>query len=472
MGSQKAGLRGKQEGIADVQQSPPDVSKADQPRSFADQPSQVADVRLGYSRENLGDGRSLLTLGQASLEEFFDASESYKRLAAGPQYIIDIVASDRQRKLLRASLPGSEVWFDIPAATIDSIAPLASLDDSVTKVLVALFFNDNAAALDQTFRSLGGTSVRPVSTVTESVDDRVAVSNAQETAASDRRSERWLSYYELALPAGEFEVQHLDNRNFYPTQIIADSRDRDHDLYIGRGATRWFFLDKSQRVRFQLENDPILKTVWEVQNNPRPVPSPDGGTEMRYSYGSGAPRVVFRYGYGGTGAGLMAGGTKIVARSGSVASPRLADPWARGMSDFAHSSDPESWVRGAASVDRSSGIISHTLQLETDSVSHGPRGQMTVTVYDAADRKLAETKVEAGMGGKPPGRAVIRNFTGQKQIPLNIAEAAQRVAVDVQHTGRQLGLFGIDFGDILNAIKLIFVIGGGGDSDRLAEVKV
>ena len=92
------------------------------------------------------------------------------------------------------------------------------------------------------------------------------------------RSDRWISAYVVQVPAGLVEVRHIDqNPGFYPTQVIVDT-DETADLYVGRGATRYLWRATAGTVRFQLENDPILPTVWEVQNNPQLEPAPDGGT--------------------------------------------------------------------------------------------------------------------------------------------------------------------------------------------------
>lgn len=43
--------------------------------------------------------------------------------------------------------------------------------------------------------------------------------------------------------------------------------------------------------------------------------------------------------------------------------------WDRGMQTTMHcGNNPESWVRGSASLDKASGVLSVTVQLETDSV--------------------------------------------------------------------------------------------------------
>lgn len=404
---------------------------------------------------------NLLTLGESSVEKFFVAAKEYKNALRGSQYLLNIAESDQARGILRVSIPGSHEWFDIPSAAIQKISPITISSEHLQSVLAAIKFKDELKILDQTLRILASRVALAERERSQTGAREPAVEKRGYSGAlhflNDRRSERWLSYYPLALPAGEFEVEV--GASSYTTQLIVDDREHNYDLYVGMGATRWFHLQKPQEIRFQLENDPILPTVWESQLTTGPLPSPSGGKRVTYSYGEGIGDVTFRYSYGGTGAGLVPGGTRVLAQTGIVNSPPNSDQWSRGMSAFVHGTDPESWVRGSASIDRSNGNISHTLQLETDSVEAGPKGRITVNVYDVAGRKLATTSAEAGMGGKPPGRAVIRNFTGQTQIPTNIAKAAQSVTVSVEHLGRQFGLFGVGFGDVLNAIQLIFLIG-------------
>jgi hypothetical protein len=276
----------------------------------------------------------------------------------------------------------------------------------------------------------------------------------------DRVTDRWPSAYVQPLPRGEFEVRHVPSSRI-PTQILMRIADRNYDLSVGYGAVRWFYLQNPQDVRFHLENDPILETVWESTRARNAAPSPDGGTMVRWEYG-GVADIIFRYNYGGTGERLTTAGDRLPPPvTGLISSVINRDERANGLTAFAHSTDPESWVRGWAAVDRGNGLITYKMQLETDSVRQGPKGKVVVRLYDSGNTELVRTEIEAGMGGKPPGRAVRRDFSAQRTIPVSIAQRVTRVDVTAEHLGGQNGLFGIDFNDVLNAIKLIILVAGG-----------
>lgn len=132
----------------------------------------------------------------------------------------------------------------------------------------------------------------------------------------------------------------------------------------------------------------------------------------------------------------------------------------RGMQSTMHcGNNPESWVRGSASLDTGSGAISMVIQLETDSTTAGPKGKVKVTVRDANGNALATaTSDEIGMGGKPPGGAVIKNFSSNASIPLPQAQKAQSLYVEAQCTGSSGGLWGIDLNDVLNAFKIVVAV--------------
>jgi Trypsin len=123
--------------------------------------------------------------------------------------------------------------------------------------------------------------------------------------------------------------------------------------------------------------------------------------------------------------------------------------WDREMQTTMHcGNNPESWVRGSASLDKMSGILSMTVQLETDSVLAGPRGRVTVVIRNAEGKSLyVVSSDEIGIGGKPPGNVVIRNFASAVTIPTLISKSANSLYLDAQCTGSVNRLFNIDLGN-------------------------
>jgi hypothetical protein len=130
----------------------------------------------------------------------------------------------------------------------------------------------------------------------------------------------------------------------------------------------------------------------------------------------------------------------------------------RGMQTTQHcGNDPESWVRASATLDKSSGKISITAQLETDSTTAGPKGRIVATARDAAGRALAEgVSDEIGIGGKRPGKAAIRNFSSTAQIPVELAAKATSLTLQAQCTGRVSRLWNIKSGNIFETAMKLF----------------
>ena len=143
-----------------------------------------------------------------------------------------------------------------------------------------------------------------------------------------------------------------------------------------------------------------------------------------------------------------------------ISSPVLDKPFARGFSALDHGDDPESWVRASATCQRDNGVVSFTLQLETDSVSAGPKGRMQVVLRDATKDLVTIDVAEIEMGGKIPGPSRIRSFHGQATVPIKLAARVTSVGVTVQHTGSSNQLFGIPADDVIAAIKVAVIIAG------------
>jgi hypothetical protein len=111
--------------------------------------------------------------------------------------------------------------------------------------------------------------------------------------------------------------------------------------------------------------------------------------------------------------------------------------WDRGMQTTMHCAyNFQSWVRGSASLDTRTGILWVTVQLETDSVILGPKGQVTITVKDANGKSLTSVSSdEVGIGGKPRGGPFIKNIDSGLTIPIETARQASSLYIDAQCTG-------------------------------------
>lgn len=107
-------------------------------------------------------------------------------------------------------------------------------------------------------------------------------------------------------------------------------------------------------------------------------------------------------------------------------------------------------------MDKNSGDITITIQLETDSTKAGPKGRIMIKVRDANGRNIAEANTdEAGRGGKPPGNAAITTSGGHASIPPNIANRAASIYVEAQCTGSIDRWFNISAEDLAKGIKVI-----------------
>jgi hypothetical protein len=134
--------------------------------------------------------------------------------------------------------------------------------------------------------------------------------------------------------------------------------------------------------------------------------------------------------------------------------------WSHGMPTTAYcGSKPESWIRGSASLDPSSGMLSMTIQLETDDTSAGPKGRVLAVLKDANGKTLAiVTSEEVGMGGKPPGPAMVRNFSSQVQIDPHIAVHVASIFLDAECTGKIDCLWNINMSTAQDMFKIAVAI--------------
>ena len=147
---------------------------------------------------------------------------------------------------------------------------------------------------------------------------------------------------------------------------------------------------------------------------------------------------------------LIAGALQLASAQTVACQPR-PESQANYMCAMWQSTDPESWIRGSASLDKRTGLVALKVQLEADSKAAGPKGKMEVILRDAQDKQLAKIEVgEFGMGGSHKSHAGRKNFTGQVGVSSDIAERTARVSVTVEHTGSANQLLGVDAGDTID----------------------
>lgn len=119
--------------------------------------------------------------------------------------------------------------------------------------------------------------------------------------------------------------------------------------------------------------------------------------------------------------------------------------WDRGKQTTMHcGNNPESWVRGSATLNKQSGALAITVELETDSISAGPKGRVVITLRDAQQKPIyMVTSDEVGTGGRT-NKAAIRDFNSTVTIPVPIAMRAESLFLDAQCTGHVDGLFNLN----------------------------
>jgi hypothetical protein len=120
---------------------------------------------------------------------------------------------------------------------------------------------------------------------------------------------------------------------------------------------------------------------------------------------------------------------------------------------------PESWLRASATLDQQTGRLSVQFNLETDSTAKGPKGYIVVNGYDAKGKLLFTSKTnEYGIGGKPPGKARIENYSSYDNIDPNVAGRTTKLTININHTGSVTEIIGISGSDAQDAIKLITTV--------------
>ena len=155
---------------------------------------------------------------------------------------------------------------------------------------------------------------------------------------------------------------------------------------------------------------------------------------------------------------LIAGALQLASAQTIACEPRPEDK-ANHMCAISQSTDPESWVRGSASLNKRTGLLDLKVQLEAGSKAAGPKGKMQVILRDAQDKQLAKINVgEFGMGGSHKNHAERKDLAGRIGISSEIAERTASLSVSVEHTGSANQLLGIDAGNIINPATIIVTV--------------
>ncbi len=122
-------------------------------------------------------------------------------------------------------------------------------------------------------------------------------------------------------------------------------------------------------------------------------------------------------------------------------------------------SKPESWVRGNASLNANTGIVTVTLQLETDAVNAGPEGQVTVYLRDNNGKDIAKVMSDkVGRGGKKPGKAQKSTIIKTVSIGVDVAKKVASIYVVAENTGFVSRIFNIKSDDIKTLTQIFSLV--------------
>jgi hypothetical protein len=81
---------------------------------------------------------------------------------------------------------------------------------------------------------------------------------------------------------------------------------------------------------------------------------------------------------------------------------------------------------------------------------------VTVAIRNAEGKTIyTVSSYEIGIGGKPPGNVVIRNFGSTASVPASISQEANSLYLDAQCTGSINRLFNIDLGNPNKGFDLV-----------------
>lgn len=138
------------------------------------------------------------------------------------------------------------------------------------------------------------------------------------------------------------------------------------------------------------------------------------------------------------------------------------DQLAGGQCSFVHRAMPESWVRGSAALDTSTGALSLSLQLATASKTAGPCGKLTAVLRDGQGNDLVQVTMGRAvcLGGKTTETVASKDFQLQKTVPQALAQRTKAVVVTLEYSGLQLGAWTVKLQEIVDAIRMLVIAVG------------
>jgi hypothetical protein len=118
---------------------------------------------------------------------------------------------------------------------------------------------------------------------------------------------------------------------------------------------------------------------------------------------------------------------------------------------------PESWVRGSAWLDKGTGLLTMQVNLETDAIDAGPKGQVLVYIFDCNGNLVTRVaSAEVGRGGKGfDGHAAIETVQSSTYLGPEIGRQACKMTVVANNTGFSDCWFNISFGQVNDGIGLV-----------------
>lgn len=156
----------------------------------------------------------------------------------------------------------------------------------------------------------------------------------------------------------------------------------------------------------------------------------------------------------------LSGGISSRGAAGKSASPILslpADPApiARGYPVYVLVQN-EGVVRGDASLNTATGVLSTSLDLETDRVDSGPIGNMSVELLGRNNVVLDTINVgQEEIGGKNPGKFREVTFSGQTSVSPALAANVVSISLQVQYLGQHFYPFETITNTILSLVSMI-----------------
>lgn len=148
----------------------------------------------------------------------------------------------------------------------------------------------------------------------------------------------------------------------------------------------------------------------------------------------------------------------VVAQEISATGPYMGPPgFGHDMATTMYcGNNPESWIRASAKLDKKTSKLVLSLQLETDSTIAGPKGRASVVFRDATGNELASMVTgEVGVGGKPPGKAVSKNFVKEYPVPQAVVSKTASLDAAVECTGSAVAFWGIEPDGSIQASNLL-----------------